>query len=268
MKGFIAWCSRRSPTAEPAPAASRCTSRSRATRSSAASARRRCSMRSPRSMLAPGGRRRADALRVATATRARPPAGSAARTRGTLERRRRQRRRYAGRLIRGLLALKEAIAAASTTTLAVPHSTIGIGPIRGGVSLNIVPDTCTLELEARTLPGRDPAGVVEQIGELAPRSSGRCARAPEASIVLDRGPPTPGSPRPARRRPRDRRGGRRRGRADLARLRHRGRALPAAPRHPRRRLRPGDMAYAHRADESIGVDEAARRPGVRRAVLA
>jgi acetylornithine deacetylase len=38
----------------------------------------------------------------------------------------------------------------------VPHSTISVGPIRGGAALNIVPDSCSFEVEMRTIPGDDP----------------------------------------------------------------------------------------------------------------
>jgi acetylornithine deacetylase len=47
---------------------------------------------------------------------------------------------------------------------AIPHSTISVGPIRGGVALNVVPDVCTLEFEVRNLPGDDPAPLLPDMG--------------------------------------------------------------------------------------------------------
>ena len=165
---------------------------------------------------------------------------------------------YAGRLIVSLLALEQAIAAGEhDVAFAVPHSTIGIGPIEGGVRVNIVPDRCTLELEARTLPGRDPAGVVAQIAALARALELEMREtAAEAGVELEPRAAYPG-------------------------LAAAGGSFPGAvavlagdDRAPvsldfgteaglyQQRLGipvvvcgPGDMAYAHRADESIGSDE-------------
>jgi acetylornithine deacetylase len=46
---------------------------------------------------------------------------------------------------------------------AISHSTISVGPIHGGVALNIVPDRCTVEFEARNLPGDDPASLLPDL---------------------------------------------------------------------------------------------------------
>jgi acetylornithine deacetylase len=46
---------------------------------------------------------------------------------------------------------------------AIPHSTISVGPIRGGVALNIVPDRCVVEFELRNLPGDDPASLLPDL---------------------------------------------------------------------------------------------------------
>ena len=45
----------------------------------------------------------------------------------------------------------------------VPTATFTIGPIRGGMVLNVVPDTCVFEFEVRHLPGQDPAPLLEGI---------------------------------------------------------------------------------------------------------
>jgi acetylornithine deacetylase len=46
---------------------------------------------------------------------------------------------------------------------AIPHSTISVGPIHGGRALNVVPDHCTVEFEVRNLPGEDPAALLPQM---------------------------------------------------------------------------------------------------------
>jgi len=48
---------------------------------------------------------------------------------------------------------------------AIPHATISVGPIRGGTALNIVPDRCTVEFEVRTLPGEDAAELLPALGD-------------------------------------------------------------------------------------------------------
>lgn len=53
---------------------------------------------------------------------------------------------------------------------AIPHSTISVGPIRGGTALNVVPDRCTVEFEVRTVPGDQAAGLLPDLpgAELEP----------------------------------------------------------------------------------------------------
>ena len=93
---------------------------------------------------------------------------------------------YAGRLIGELLALQDAIATEEhDDAFAVPHTSIGIGPIAGGVRVNIVPDSCRLEVEVRTLPGRAPAEIVARIRACADRLAHEMREsAPEAGIEL------------------------------------------------------------------------------------
>jgi acetylornithine deacetylase len=47
---------------------------------------------------------------------------------------------------------------------AIPHSTVSVGPIHGGHALNVVPDHCTVEFEVRSLPGDDPAALLPDTG--------------------------------------------------------------------------------------------------------
>ena len=78
---------------------------------------------------------------------------------------------YAGRLIGALLALQDV--------------SVGIGPIAGGVRVNIVPASCRLEIEVRTEPGRDPAEVVARIRACADALAHEMREtAPEAGIEL------------------------------------------------------------------------------------
>ncbi|WP_224543055.1 acetylornithine deacetylase [Mesorhizobium sp. CA16] len=44
-----------------------------------------------------------------------------------------------------------------------PYSSLQAGVIAGGQSVNIIPDTCTLDLEARAVPGIDPAGLLAPV---------------------------------------------------------------------------------------------------------
>jgi acetylornithine deacetylase len=49
------------------------------------------------------------------------------------------------------------------TTFEPPFSSMQAGVIAGGQSVNIIPDICTLDLEARAIPGVDPAGLLVPI---------------------------------------------------------------------------------------------------------
>ncbi|MDX6805972.1 acetylornithine deacetylase [Terrihabitans rhizophilus] len=48
-----------------------------------------------------------------------------------------------------------------------PYSSMQIGTLRGGQALNIVPDLCVAEIEARAIPGIDPASLLEQVRAVA-----------------------------------------------------------------------------------------------------
>jgi acetylornithine deacetylase len=48
---------------------------------------------------------------------------------------------------------------------AVPHSTVSVGPISGGVSVNVIPDRCTVDFELRNLPGDDPRALLPPLGD-------------------------------------------------------------------------------------------------------
>jgi acetylornithine deacetylase len=78
---------------------------------------------------------------------------------------------YAARLIVGL------------RELAGPGTTVSTGPIAGGVALNIVPESCRVDFEARMLAGQEAiaAGIATLAEELSAEMQ---AAAPEAGIEL------------------------------------------------------------------------------------
>ncbi len=89
--------------------------------------------------------------------------------------------RAAAHAILALEALQETLAAElRDDAFAVPHATIGIGPIRGGVALNIVPDACELGVETRVLPGQDVESVVARIVAAVEAATG------EAEVAVER----------------------------------------------------------------------------------
>ncbi|MCM3080739.1 MULTISPECIES: M20 family metallopeptidase [Brevibacillus] len=50
-------------------------------------------------------------------------------------------------------------------------STLNIGMIRGGISVNVVPDQCSVTLDIRTVPGQNHAKILEEIQQLAQKAS-------------------------------------------------------------------------------------------------
>jgi acetylornithine deacetylase len=93
---------------------------------------------------------------------------------------------YAARLVAALDELARGLATVGAEpAFTVPHATLSVGPIRGGLSTNIVPDDCRFEFELRYLPGQDPdatlAGVKDAIETLQTEMQ---AIAPEAGIDL------------------------------------------------------------------------------------
>ncbi|MCB1355576.1 MAG: acetylornithine deacetylase [Maritimibacter sp.] len=59
-------------------------------------------------------------------------------------------------------------------TFAPPYSSLQVGVIAGGQSVNIIPDRCTADIEARAVPGVSPAALLEPVKArlLALRDSG------------------------------------------------------------------------------------------------
>ncbi|MBB4860660.1 acetylornithine deacetylase [Novosphingobium chloroacetimidivorans] len=74
----------------------------------------------------------------------------------------------------------------SDAAFEVPYSTLHVGTIRGGTALNIVPESCTVELELRSIPGEDSEGVFARLSEAAERIvAPHQDRVPEARIALE-----------------------------------------------------------------------------------
>ncbi len=70
-------------------------------------------------------------------------------------------------------------------TLAVPHAPLSVGPIRGGVSLNVVPDNCTFDVELRYPPGENAERLVGAIRARAQAIATVMQKAaPEAAVDL------------------------------------------------------------------------------------
>jgi acetylornithine deacetylase len=94
---------------------------------------------------------------------------------------------YAGRLIGGLLELQEELAAGPwDVAYRVPHATVSVGPIEGGVTVNIVPDHCRLDVEVRTLPDADPQALIGRVRALAaPLERAMRAVDPESAITFE-----------------------------------------------------------------------------------
>jgi acetylornithine deacetylase len=93
---------------------------------------------------------------------------------------------YAARLVSALDELARGLATfGAEPAFTVPHATLSVGPIRGGLSTNIVPDECRFEFELRYLPGQDPdamlAGVTDEFEMLQTEMR---AIAPEARIEM------------------------------------------------------------------------------------
>ena len=97
---------------------------------------------------------------------------------------------YAARLI---VELGGVAGSARDERFSVPHATVSTGPIRGGVSLNIVPDACEFEVEIRLLPGEDADEVQERVTAAAHRLTREMReRAAEAGIAVVRTAAYPG----------------------------------------------------------------------------
>ena len=94
---------------------------------------------------------------------------------------------YAARLITELDEIGRGLAAERDESFTVPHATLSIGPIHGGVSTNIVPDACSFEFELRYLPGQDPGSMLGAVRRRASALEEEMrAVAPEAGISLER----------------------------------------------------------------------------------
>jgi acetylornithine deacetylase len=75
---------------------------------------------------------------------------------------------HAARLIVALRDVEAELRAGRTDErFTTPFATVSVGPIHGGVSVNIVPASCTFEAEVRLLPGQDPGVALARVRELA-----------------------------------------------------------------------------------------------------
>lgn len=126
-------------------------------------------------------------------------------------------------------------------------ATVNVGTICGGTQPNIVPDSCTITVDRRTLPGENERGIIREIGDFLARKKfqaifGGGRQAPCLPMETDAGLP-------------------------LVRqfLRSAGQRKPAGVHYfcdaavlaeggiPSVVFGPGDIAYAHTADEWISL---------------
>jgi len=69
----------------------------------------------------------------------------------------------------------------------VPYTTLHVGKMQGGVQVNIVPNSCTLDFEIRNLAGDDPQALIDRLRVEADRITTPLKAAfPEAAISIDR----------------------------------------------------------------------------------
>jgi acetylornithine deacetylase len=168
---------------------------------------------------------------------------------------------FASRLITHLLELERELAAeAQDPAYTVPHPTIGIGPICGGVSVNIVPDHCRVDIEVRALPEHDPEQLLARVrAEAATLEAAMREIHPDAAIEFEPLSSYPGL-RPALNRAFARTVAELAGDAAVvavdfgteAGLYQQKLGIPVVV------CGPGDMAQAHQTDEFIPVEQLTR----------
>jgi acetylornithine deacetylase len=159
--------------------------------------------------------------------------------------------RAAARVILALDELQEAIVGEGRDpAFGVPYATIGIGPIAGGVALNVVPDCCELEIEARIIPGQSVEAVVDRIVAAATAAAGEAelgVRPIGAYPPLAPGADSDWARRVAALSGRESGGGVDFGTEAGLYMERLGCDVVV--------FGPGDMRLAHAADENLGVDE-------------
>lgn len=95
--------------------------------------------------------------------------------------------------VASLRALQDQLACkgAQDTDYNVPYTTVHVGIIQGGVALNIVPNTCEVLFEIRSLAQDDPDALMHEIRMAADKIAENYQHiAPEAKIEIERTPNT------------------------------------------------------------------------------
>ncbi|HTU30868.1 MAG TPA: acetylornithine deacetylase [Solirubrobacteraceae bacterium] len=167
---------------------------------------------------------------------------------------------HAGVLITRLLSLAgELRAGPRDEAFRAPYSTVGIGPVEGGVAVNIVPDHCRVDVELRTVPEVDPEELMGRVRALAAEVQGTmnaehdgCAVTVEPLSSYPGLAPAAGDMREWAAPLTDLLGGEDWGAADFgteAGLYARALSIPVVV------CGPGSMRDAHRADESVALEQ-------------
>lgn len=164
---------------------------------------------------------------------------------------------HAARLVVALRDVEAELRAALTDErFDTPFATVSVGPIHGGVALNIVPEWCTFDAEIRLLPGQDPVVAEDRVRQIAAAlEAAMRERAAESRVEVTRLSRYPGladSPGAAA--------------AEIAALAEESRGgsvdfgteaglYQAALDVPVVVCGPGDMAQGHVADEYLETDQ-------------
>ncbi|MFS8113231.1 acetylornithine deacetylase [Rhizobium jaguaris] len=73
-----------------------------------------------------------------------------------------------GEVLRSAVSTAQALAKGPfETEFEPPYSSVSVGTIQGGQAVNIIPDLCTLEIEARAISSADPAALLSPVRDAA-----------------------------------------------------------------------------------------------------
>jgi acetylornithine deacetylase len=91
------------------------------------------------------------------------------------------------RVVAALESYAQQIAASDRSHPLCGRPTLSVGTIHGGLSVNTVPDQCTIEIDRRVLPGEHTSDVYQEVIEYVSRQPGISFAVEHAPVFL-RGP--------------------------------------------------------------------------------